>query len=182
MNLKYKRLLTTIATVSLWAICSSRTSWAKEADVPGGPSFPNDAGVTKLDVSMYPIDIQEDYRVFARRCSECHTLARPLNSQFLQLTADEQAKAKLKDPELFKDDRIWHINNTVWTDYVKRMQGKPGATIRPSELDNIIAFLVFDSKVRKMGTRRDAWRVSRQKLLDDFRKADPKRYSEIFNQ
>ena len=34
-----------------------------------------------LDVSQYPQDIQDAYKVFAVRCSRCHTLARPLNAR-----------------------------------------------------------------------------------------------------
>ena len=34
----------------------------------------------RVDVSGYPAEIQEAYRVFALRCSRCHTLARPLNA------------------------------------------------------------------------------------------------------
>ena len=147
---------------------------------PGGPPYPNDAGQAEVDVASYPQDIQADYKIFARRCSQCHSLARPLNSQFLQLTADEQKSAKDKELDLFKDNKIWQVSDSVWTDYVKKMQSKPGAIIRASEFDKIVAFLVYDSKARKTGTQKDAWRASRQKLLDDFKKANPKRYEEIF--
>src|SRR5579871_2384572 len=125
---------------------------------PGGPPYPNDAGVAEIDVSSYPQDIQANYRIFARRCSQCHSLARPLNSQFLQLTLDEQKAEQTKEPDIFKDNKIWQISDSVWTDYVKKMQSKPGAIIRASEFDKIVAFLVYDSKTRKTGAVKDSWR------------------------
>ena len=45
------------------------------------------------------------------------------------------------------------------------MQGKPGAIIRASEFDKIVAFLVYDSKVRKTGAAKESWKTARQKLL-----------------
>src|ERR1700690_4171296 len=79
---------------------------------PGGPPFPNDAGDAQIDVSKYPEDVKADYKIFARRCSQCHSLSRPLNSQFLQLTADEQSSAHAKDPALFKDTKIWQVSES----------------------------------------------------------------------
>src|ERR1017187_9091638 len=85
-----KLLLSAVVVAGLWAVSSHRAAMADDADGPGGPPCPNDAGEAQLDVAKYPADIQADYRIFARRCSQCHNLARPLNSQFLQLTAEEQ--------------------------------------------------------------------------------------------
>ena len=147
---------------------------------PGGPPFANDAGPDQLDVSKYPEEIQADYHKFAQRCSQCHTLARPINSQYLQLTADEQKEAKEKEPELLTNDKIWHVGDNVWADYVTKMKSKPGAIIRASEFDKIVAFLVYDSKVRKTGANREEWKAQRQKLLDDFKAKNPKRYSELY--
>ncbi len=154
-------------------------SYAEDAG-PGGPPFPNDGGEAQVDVSGYPQDIQADYKIFARRCSQCHSLSRPLNSQFLQLTVDEQKPSQAKEPDLFKDSKVWQISDSVWTDYVKKMQSKPGAIIRASEFDKIVAFLAYDSKARKTGASKDSWHATRQKLLDGFKKANPKRYEEIF--
>ncbi len=170
-----------ILALAVAAMPLGRAARADESgEGPGGPPFPNDAGEAQVDVSKYPEDIQAGYRVFARRCSQCHSLSRPLNSQFLQLTADEQKTAKEKEPDLYKDNKIWQISDSVWTDYVKKMQGKPGAIIRESEFPKIVSFLVYDSKTRKTGPAKDAWRTTRQKLLDDFKKSNPKRYEAIF--
>ncbi len=167
-------------TASLLASSGLRLGYADDSTGPGGPPFPNDDGPAQVDVLKYPADIQADYRIFARRCSQCHTLSRPLNSQYLQLTAEEQKTAHEKEPDLFKNDKVWRISERIWTDYVKTMQGNQGAIIRPSEFDKIVEFLVYDSKVRKMGDHREAWRAQRQKLVDDFQKNNPKRYKELF--
>jgi hypothetical protein len=160
-------------------ITSFRTLHADDPG-PGGLPYPNDTGNAQIDVLSYPPEIQADYKIFARRCSQCHSLSRPLNSQFVQLTAEEQKASQAKEPEIFKDAKIWKISESVWTDYVKLMQSKPGAIIRGSEFDKIVAFLVYDSKIRKTGAAKEAWRTSRQKLLDDFKKSNPKRYAELF--
>src|ERR1019366_4278780 len=149
---------------------------------PGGSDFPNDAGPAQVDVSNYPKDIQADYPVFVRRCSQCHTLARAINSQYLQLTTKQQKAAQAQEPEIFQDDKIWHINDSVWSGYVHTMHVKPGASLRhyPADIDQITEFLIYDSKARKTGARRESWRAARQKLLDDFKKSNPSRYAELF--
>jgi hypothetical protein len=159
-----------------------RSGSADDAEGPGGPLFPNDFGPTRLDVSQYPARIQKDYRVFVQRCSQCHTLARAINSQYLQLTAKEQQTAKVEEPELYQDDKIWHVNDSVWSGYIQNMHVKPGASLRhyPADIDQLTEFLVYDSKARKTGANRESWRAVRQKLLDSFKKSEPKRYEEIF--
>ena len=179
MSRQPRKLLFYVLAASLVMVPSMRLARADDSG-PGGPPYPNDGGEAQIDVSQYPADIQEDYKIFARRCSQCHSLARPLNSQFLQLTVDEQKTAQGNESDLFKDKKIWEISDSVWTDYVKKMQSKPGAIIRASEFDKIVAFLVYDSKTRKTGAAKDSWRTTRQKLLDDFKKSNPKRYEEIF--
>ncbi len=174
-----KTFILTVFTASLILVPWVRSARADDAG-PGGPPYPNDAGEAQVDVSQYPSEIQADYKIFARRCTQCHSLSRPINSQFLQLTSDEQKTAHEKEPDLFTDNKIWQISDSVWTDYVKKMQSKPGAIIRASEFDKIVAFLVYDSKTRKTGAAKNTWPVTRQKLLDDFKKSNPKRYAEIF--
>lgn len=170
-----------VAAVTCAALISGPMSLVGAEDFgPGGAPYPGDLGPAQVDVSNYPAEMQANYKIVARRCSQCHTLSRPLNSQFLQLSAAEQQTAKNKTPELFKDAKVWQISENIWTDYVKKMQSKPGAIIRGSEFDKIVAFLVYDSVTRKTGASKDSWKVARQKMLDDFKKADPKRYSELF--
>lgn len=83
--------------------------------------FAADKGPDKVDVSKYPAEMQTAYKTFSKRCSKCHTLARPLWTRF---TADE------------------------WEKYVKRMRRKPGSGIKAEEAKTIYEFLVYDSKAR----------------------------------
>ncbi len=80
-------------------------------------------GPAKVDVSKYPQAIQDDYEVFTEKCSQCHKLSRPINSDYA-LPAE-------------------------WERYVKRMMHKPGSGIGSSEGKKIFDFLVYDSSVRK---------------------------------
>jgi hypothetical protein len=82
-----------------------------------------DKGPATIDVSKYPARMQEYYRLFSRKCSQCHRLSRPINSDYV-----------LPDQ---------------WSRYIKRMMYKPGSNISRSEAKNIYEFLVYDSSVRK---------------------------------
>jgi hypothetical protein len=70
-----------------------------------------------VDVSTYPAEIRSAYRVFALRCSRCHTLARPLN-------------ARIHDPQ-------------HWIRYVRRMRRQPGSGIDQGNADLILTFLLY---------------------------------------
>jgi hypothetical protein len=72
-----------------------------------------------LDVAQLPADVQPDYVLFARRCSKCHQLARPLNSGI-------------------RDDALW-------ADYVERMRRQPGSGISPADTRPILRFLHYYS-------------------------------------
>ena len=80
-------------------------------------------GAATINVSSYPKGIQDDYQVFATKCTQCHKLSRPINSDYVL-------------PE-------------EWSRYVKRMMHKPGSGIGSDEGKKIYEFLVFDSSVRK---------------------------------
>jgi hypothetical protein len=82
-----------------------------------------DSGPKTIDVSAYPPEMQKSYEVFAARCSKCHTLARPINSDYA--LPDE------------------------WSRYVKRMMRKPGSGISPKDGKKIFEFLAYDSSIRK---------------------------------
>jgi len=82
-----------------------------------------DKGPTSIDVSAYPAAIKENYAVFRQKCSLCHTLSRPINSDFA--LPDE------------------------WSRYIKRMMYKPGSNISPAQAKKIYQFLAYDSYVRK---------------------------------
>lgn len=74
-----------------------------------------------LDVTTLPVDVRPDYAVFARRCSKCHQLARPLGSGI-------------------QDD-------ARWADYVDRMRRQPGSGISPADTRPILRFLHYYSSV-----------------------------------
>jgi hypothetical protein len=80
-------------------------------------------GPATVDVSKYPDGIKENYEVFATKCSQCHKLSRPINSDYA--LPDE------------------------WSRYIKRMMHKPGSGISAGDGKKIYDFLVYDSSVRK---------------------------------
>jgi hypothetical protein len=80
-------------------------------------------GPTTIDVSKYPQGIQENYELFTQKCSQCHKLSRPINSDYA--LPDE------------------------WSRYIKRMMYKPGSGISNADGKKIYEFLAYDSSVRK---------------------------------
>ncbi len=80
-------------------------------------------GPKTIDVSKYPAAIRARYEIFRTKCTLCHELSRPINSDFVL-------------PE-------------EWSRYVKRMMHKPGSNITPSSAKQIYEFLAYDSSVRK---------------------------------
>ena len=82
-----------------------------------------DKGPATIDISKYPADMKTSYKLFATRCSKCHTIARAINSEFV-----------LEDE---------------WERYVKRMMRKPGSGISANDGKTIFEFLAFDSRTRK---------------------------------
>jgi hypothetical protein len=80
-------------------------------------------GPATVDVSKYPSGIQDNYETFSQKCSQCHRLSRPINSDYA--LPDE------------------------WSRYIKRMMHKPGSGISNADGKKIYEFLVYDSSVRK---------------------------------
>ncbi|MFI5356090.1 MAG: hypothetical protein ACHQ4G_02020 [Opitutales bacterium] len=80
-------------------------------------------GPSSIDISAYPAVMKTNYEVFREKCSLCHKLNRPVNSDYA--LPDE------------------------WSRYVKRMMFKPGSNISKGAGKKIYAFLVYDSAVRK---------------------------------
>ena len=85
-------------------------------------TYPADKGPNFIDVTAYSPEMQETYELFTRKCSRCHTVARPINSTF---TAEE------------------------WRKYVYRMMRKPGSGLTPKTAEEIIKFLIYDSERRE---------------------------------
>src|SRR5512140_3606299 len=80
-------------------------------------------GPATIDVSKYPDAIKENYEVFSTKCTQCHKLSRPINSDYA--LPDE------------------------WSRYIKRMMHKPGSGISAGDGKKIYDFLVYDSSIRK---------------------------------
>ena len=80
-------------------------------------------GPATIDVSKYPDGIKENYEVFSTKCTQCHKLSRPINSDYAL-------------PE-------------EWSRYIKRMMHKPGSGISAGDGKKIYDFLVYDSSMRK---------------------------------
>jgi hypothetical protein len=80
-------------------------------------------GPATIDVSKYPAGIQENYKVFSRKCSQCHNLGRPINSDYV--LPDE------------------------WSRCIGRMKHRSSSDISSSEERKLYDFLVFDSSIRK---------------------------------
>lgn len=88
-------------------------------------TYPADNGLSFIDVSDYPQEMQELYELFAQKCSRCHTVARPINSTF---TPEE------------------------WRKYVHKMRQKPGSGLTLKTAEQIIKFLIYDAQHRKRST------------------------------
>ena len=85
--------------------------------------FEADKGTDTINVSQYPKEQQESYKIFTEKCSKCHTLARPINSNYAL-------------PE-------------EWTAYVDKMRHKKRSGIDDDAQKAVTSFLIYDSSVRK---------------------------------
>jgi hypothetical protein len=111
-----------LATLALTGLI--RVVQAQDKEEPVDPRILKyDKGPDKIDVSKYPADMQAKYKVFAKKCSNCHTIARAINCEFV-----------LEDE---------------WERYVKRMMRKAGTLISADEGKQIFEFVTYDSKTRK---------------------------------
>ncbi len=82
-----------------------------------------DAGPDKIDVSKYPPEIRNRYKVFSDLCARCHPLARAINCDFV-LESD-------------------------WERYIKRMMRRGRSLISPEQALASFEFATYDAKVRK---------------------------------
>ena len=116
-----------------------------------GPSEPRalyyyDLGSAEVDVSGYPPNQKDNYRLFLVVCGACHTTARPLNSPYAQ--------------------------PGEWRRFVSRMHAKMEARGVPLGQDHarrIIEFLVYDAKIRKIEGR-SPFEAQRGTLKERFEK------------
>lgn len=96
-----KRFLVALAALALVACVTGRSTLR--------------GGLPEERVAKYPPNVQEAYRLFAARCSRCHTLSRPLNAQI---------------------DDFSH-----WVAYVERMRHHAGSGISKADGEKILVFL-----------------------------------------
>ncbi len=80
-------------------------------------------GPASINISKYPDGIKDNYEVFSTKCTQCHKLSRPINSDYA--LPDE------------------------WSRYIKRMMHKPGSGISAGDGKKIYEFLVYDASMRK---------------------------------
>ena len=117
-----------VVFVVLWTVAVALTLsivlTAQSQDPPLEPRIEAyDKGPAKIDVSKYPKEMRDRYKVFVEKCGKCHTPARAINCEFV-----------LEDE---------------WERYVKRMMNKSGTFISADQGKSIYEFLVYDSKTRK---------------------------------
>ena len=89
-----------------------------------------DAGPKVIDVSKYPPEQQQAYKLFQTKCSSCHVIARAVNTEMV-LPGD-------------------------WERYVKRMMHKPNSGIASEEGKTLYRFMVYDAAARKADALRKA--------------------------
>ncbi len=132
-----KRIIAAAVLGTIALSGGARLVRAQEKQEPLDPRIlAYDKGPAKIDVSKYPKDMQDKYKLFAKKCSTCHTLARPINSDF--------------------------VLEEEWERYVKRMMRKSGTLISPDEGKQIFEFLAYDSKMRKKAQYDKAAAAGRQ--------------------
>jgi hypothetical protein len=84
-------------------------------------------GLSQEQVAKLPPQVAESYEIFARRCSRCHNLSRPLS-------------ANIKDLD-------------HWRLYVTRMRRQPGSGISEEEAERILVFLDYYAREIKPGPK-----------------------------
>jgi hypothetical protein len=93
----------------------------------------SDLGPGTIDVSNYPAQQKANYVIFTQVCSQCHTLARAINSPI--------------------------TSRTGWDYYVIKMRlrsrFKAGAGYNEDQAQAIVDFLTYDSQQRKIAHQED---------------------------
>ena len=141
----------------VYAVLVAAAAWAQEKAAEPftqeqiDSRFYYDLGPKEIDVSGYPKDKQASYLVFKKTCSQCHTLARPINAPV----------ASAKD----------------WQRYILRMyertKSRPGKVITKDDEKAVLDFLTYDSNVRKLRHKKDFdFQTARLKAMFEDVKAE----------
>lgn len=117
------KMILAAAALAAFAAAGAPAARAQDDAAVSDKVFEADKGTDTINVSQYPKEQQENYKVFAEKCSKCHTLARPINSNYAL-------------PE-------------EWTAYVDKMRHKKRSGIDDDAQKAITSFLIYDSSVRK---------------------------------
>jgi len=117
------KMIIAALALAAFAVAGAPAARAQDDAAPSDKVFEADKGSDTINVSQYPKEQQENYKVFAEKCSKCHTLARPINSNYAL-------------PE-------------EWTAYVDKMRHKKRSGIDDDSQKIITDFLIYDSSVRK---------------------------------
>ena len=147
MHIPTKLAFTLLAILAL-TITSARAADELDAETKARVER-FEKGPATIDISKYPDGIKENYETFSQKCTQCHKLSRPINSDYA--LPDE------------------------WSRYVKRMMHKPGSGINATDGKKIYEFLVYDSSVRK----KDALDQKLKTLSADERAAEEKKLKEV---
>lgn len=78
--------------------------------------------IPSVDISNYPNEAKEGYKIFSYKCVKCHSAAKPLNAPY---------------------------TGEAWKTTVYRMMRKEGSFLTQKEADKVYAFLVQYSSSRK---------------------------------
>ena len=122
IHLKSHAALLVAATLTLAAAGAARAQATLDAETKARVER-FEKGPATIDVSKYPDAIKDNYQLFTQKCSQCHKLSRPINSDYA--LPDE------------------------WSRYIKRMMNKPGSNISAADGKKIYEFLTYDSSIRK---------------------------------
>jgi hypothetical protein len=107
--------------VATWATVTAGAG----ALIAGLWGCPSASRVDGLNAAQLPAGIQDDYGLFAQRCSKCHSLSRSLESGIT-------------------DDGYWKA-------YVERMRRQPSSGISLTDETPILRFLHYYSTEQKRG-------------------------------
>ena len=118
----------TFLILSLLSLSASARAQERFTAEQRNARFYYDLGPKEVDVTSYPKEQQENYKTFTKTCSQCHTLARPLNS-----------------PLVTRED---------WRRYTRRMHRKAKMSasnaISTAAAKEAINFLIYDAQIRKV--------------------------------
>jgi len=125
MRIPSRRLATLFTALSIAGIGALVPALAEEADSTAIKAHLKalDSGPKSIDVAKYPAEQKTGYKLLTKKCSKCHTIARPINSEF--------------------------VLPAQWQRYIKRMMFKPNSQMSDADGKRIFQFLVYDASVRK---------------------------------